>query len=262
MSADNAEKTLYRLEGDAAIPSPWTAGPWDPAMQHGGAPAALIAHVADTHPAPAPMQLSRLTVDLSRPVPIAPLRIETHVAREGRNIQTLAIHLYADEKEVVRASALRIRSYPLETPPSSREGAAPKLPETGTTDPFIRQPHPGFNTGVERRLPAGEPAGGRGAVWFRQARPMIEGLSTSPLMAAAAAADYCNGISSPLDYNAWTFINADLTVHFARPPAGDWVLLEAETWLGPDGRALAFGRLADVHGWFGRASQCLVIAKR
>ena len=39
-------------------------------------------------------------------------------------------------------------------------------------------------------------------------------------------------------------------------------LLDAESWIGPDGAGLAMARLADARGYFGRAVQSLVIEKR
>ena len=65
-----------------------------------------------------------------------------------------------------------------------------------------------------------------------------------------------------LDFRQWTFLNADLSVNFARQPVGDWILLDAESWIGPDGAGLAMARLADERGYFGRAIQSLVIEKR
>ena len=61
---------------------------------------------------------------------------------------------------------------------------------------------------------------------------------------------------------ATSFLNADLTVNFSREPDGDWILLDAESWIGPDGAGLAMARLADARGYFGRAIQSLVIEKR
>jgi hypothetical protein len=81
-------------------------------------------------------------------------------------------------------------------------------------------------------------------------------------MRAVVAADLCNGTSAALDFRHWTFINADLTVSFARQPVGEWILLDAESWIGPDGAGLAAARLADERGYFGRAVQSLVIEKR
>jgi hypothetical protein len=81
-------------------------------------------------------------------------------------------------------------------------------------------------------------------------------------MRAMAAADFCNGTSPVLDFRAWTFLNADLTVSFSRESVGDWILLDAESWIGPDGAGLSMARLADERGYFGRAIQSLVIEKR
>ena len=45
-------------------------------------------------------------------------------------------------------------------------------------------------------------------------------------------------------------------------PVGEWILLDAESWIGPDGAGLAMARLADQRGTFGHAVQSLVIEKR
>ena len=65
-----------------------------------------------------------------------------------------------------------------------------------------------------------------------------------------------------LDFRDWTFLNADLTVNFSREPVGDWILVDAESRIGADGAGLAMARLADAHGYFGRAVQSLVIERR
>jgi hypothetical protein len=70
------------------------------------------------------------------------------------------------------------------------------------------------------------------------------------------------GTSSVFDMNDWTFINADLTVSLGREPVGEWVLLDAETWIGPDSVGIAAARLADRQGYFGRAVQSIIFEKR
>jgi hypothetical protein len=103
---------------------------------------------------------------------------------------------------------------------------------------------------------------GPGAIWYRADRTLVEGFAISQAMRAVVAADFCNGTSAALDFRQWTFLNADLTVSMARPPVGEWILLDAESWIGPDGAGLSMARLADVNGYFGRAIQSLVIEKR
>jgi hypothetical protein len=47
-----------------------------------------------------------------------------------------------------------------------------------------------------------------------------------------------------------------------REPVGEWILLDAESWIGPEGAGLAMARLADMNGYFGRCVQSLVIERR
>lgn len=248
---------FYR-KSDSAIATEHGAGPWDPRMLHGGAPSGLIASIVEDLPSDVPMSTTRLTIDLQRPVPVGPLDIDVNITREGRNIQTSEVILSANGKQVVRAAALKIRKAELELPP---EAALPEIaghiPETPIGFPRAV----GFNTAVEMRTE--DPAAkSRKAVWFHIKRPFLDNRDTTPLMRAAATGDYCNGFGSTLDFEKWTFINADLTLHFVRQPVGEWIKLEANSWISPDGRGLGFGELSDQRGPFGRAVQSLVIAKR
>jgi hypothetical protein len=99
-------------------------------------------------------------------------------------------------------------------------------------------------------------------VWYRADRPIVAGSSISPLVRAAITSDFANGTSAVLDPATWTFINGDLTVNLARMPIGEWILLDATSWIGPAGAGIAFARLGDARGYFGRAVQSLVIERR
>ena len=123
--------------------------------------------------------------------------------------------------------------------------------------------HTPFLSGLEMRVAKGSfRTPGPAAVWYRAMRPIVDGEPLSPLMRAAIAADFCNGTSAVLDFTKWTFINGDLTLSLAREPVGDWVLLDAETWAGPDSIGIAAARLADRDGYFGRAVQSVLFEKR
>src|ERR1700727_127553 len=93
-------QAIYRVEGNRVTTSPDAAGPWDPGMQHGSAPASLVVWAAEAIPTPVPMRIARVTVDLMRPVPLAPLTLETEVLREGRKIELCAIRLSAGRNVV------------------------------------------------------------------------------------------------------------------------------------------------------------------
>lgn len=261
-----AADAVFEVAGDVARATSFAAGPWDPSMQHGGAPASLIAWVVERIPTAVPMQVVRLTLDLLRPVPIAPLTIRTEVVREGKKIQLCAVSLFADDKEVVRASALKVRLS--EFPDlASLAKAGPDLPPPEASPPIdetIRRSS-GFISGLEVRSARGGfdllGAGGPGACWFRSVRPIVAGEENTPLMRAAMTSDFSNGVSSMLG-REWTFLNADLAINLLRMPIGEWVLLDAETWIGESGAGIASGILSDRHGVFGRAVQNLVIDRR
>lgn len=256
-------EAVFRVDGDRVIVSPHAAGPWDPQMQHGSAPASLAVWAAEAIPAPAPMRIARVTIDLMRPVPLKALTLETEVLREGRKIQLCAVRLRADGVLAVAATVLKVRLQRDRLPPDvsgppiglPSPDASPQDPAQFSNSPFVR--------GMSLRAARGKfGVPGPGAIWYRVDRPLVEGASVTQAMRAVVAADFCNGTSAALDFRRWTFLNADLTLNMAREPVGEWILLDAESWIGPDGVGLSMARLADASGYFGRCIQSLVIEKR
>jgi len=254
---------IYRVDGNRVLTSPDAAGPWDPRMQHGSAPSSLVVWAAEAIPTPVPMRVARVTIDLMRPVPVAPLTIETEILRAGRKIQLCAVRLLADGVVVVGATVLKIKAQALTLPPDVADLPVELPgPDQSRVEPANFSSSP-FVSGMSLRAARGSfGVPGPGAIWYRADRPLVEGSPVSQAMRAVVAADFCNGTSAALDFHEWTFINADLTVSFARQPVGEWILLDAESWIGPDGAGLAMARMADVSGYFGRAVQSLVIEKR
>lgn len=254
---------IYRIDGPNIETSGHAAGPWDPTMQHGSPPSAMVAYLGEQIPAAAPMQVARVSVDLLRPVPVAPLTYETEVLREGRKIQLCAVRLKANGTVVVSGTVLKMRVLPPELP-DDIEHPPLDVPHPDDCPPldvgFTRNP---FVGGMSlRQVRGGFGSIGPGATWYRADRTMIEGQTTSQVMRAVIAADFSNATSAVLDFRHWTFINADLNVHFARQPVGDWILLNSEMWVGPDGVGIASSKLGDTNGYFGRAIQNLVVEKR
>jgi hypothetical protein len=254
---------IYRVDGSRVLTSPNAAGPWDARMQHGSAPAALVVWAAEAIPTPVPMQVARVTIDLMRPVPLAPLTLQTKVLREGRKIQLCAIKLFAGDVAVVSATVLKIKTQALQLPPDVADQPVELPGPDQAREEKVDHSSSPFVTGISLRAARGRfGVPGPGAIWYRIDRPLIEGTEVSQAIRAVVAADFCNGTSATLDFRQWTFINADLTISFARQPVGEWILLDAESWIGPDGAGLAMARLADQRGYFGRAVQSLVIEKR
>src|SRR6201994_1499677 len=243
-------EAVFRVDGDRVIVSPHAAGPWDPTMQHGSAPASLVVWAAEAIPTPVPMRVARVTIDLMRPVPLMPLTLETEVLREGRKIQLCAVRLRADGVLTVSATVLKVKLQ-TEKVPSDVGGPDVTLPgpDESPEDPaqFSNSP---FVMGMQLRAARGTfGVRGPGAIWYRVQRPFVEGAAVSQAMRAVIAADFCNGTSAALDFRDWTFLNADLTVSMSHEPVGEWILLDAESWIGPEGAGLPMARLADVTGY-------------
>jgi hypothetical protein len=101
---------------------------------------------------------------------------------------------------------------------------------------------------------------GPATVWMRPRVPLVEGEAISPLQRTMLAADGGNGVSAPLDWSRFIFINTDLTVHLLRPPDGEWVCLDSVTHV--DGLGMTDTALWDERGRIGRAAQTLLVRKR
>ena len=92
--------------------------------------------------------------------------------------------------------------------------------------------------------------------------PLVEGEAPSGLVRVLVAADSGNGVSSPLDYESYIFVNTDLTVHLYRDPEGEWIGLDARTHVEPTGIGITETVLHDLRGPIGRALQTLFVRKR
>jgi hypothetical protein len=109
-------ESIFILEGDSFMPTEHARGPWDPRALHGGAPAALIAAAFERMQPGAELPFARLSFEFLRPVPMAPLKLNTRISRPGRRVQALEAELSAGDVTVCRASALRLVPVPDELP--------------------------------------------------------------------------------------------------------------------------------------------------
>jgi Thioesterase-like superfamily len=258
---------IFLPDGPRFVPTELARGPWTPDAQHGGPPAALLARTLEREPGAEGMLLARLTVELLRPVPIAPLAVTTRVERPGRKVQLLGASLHAGDVEVARATALCIRRAALSVPADVVAAGAPPAPERGVTGQPPWAAAVGYaafhNQGVEHRFVAGSfERPGPATDWIRLRVPLVAGETTPPLARVAAAADFGNGVSWTLSRNdGWRFINPDLTIYVYRVPVGEWVCLDAVTYVASEGVGLAESRLFDERGALGRSLQSLLLER-
>jgi hypothetical protein len=259
---------IWHLDGDLAVPTELARGPWSPHAQHGGAPSALLAGLLERfEPGPADFT-ARLNVELMRPVPLTPLRVERTLVRPGKKVQLVQGSLFDGDVEVVRATALRLRTVGAglgDVVPSDRTDP---LPPPGDPTPLpirlVVDDTVGFWNAVETST-AGvttRPEERHAVLWFRLVRPVIGGESPSPLQRVAAVADFGNGISMTGLRGRYTFINPDLTIVLHRLPIGEWVALDARSFPEDAGIGLVESELCDEQGRIGRALQTIILDER
>ena len=252
-------EAFYELLGEGRVRSTeHTVGPWSPDAQHFGPPGALLTRALENCEPQDGALLGRITVEILGPVPVADLQVAAEVSRPGRSVQLLTATLSTAERPVARASAWRFAR--TDTSSQSAGAAAPLASGSG---PRTQEPVTGYLAAMEWSYASGtfgEP--GPAQVWLRQRVPLVEGEDPTPLQRLMAAVDSASGVSSRLDMRSWLFINTELTVHIQRPPTGDWIGLDADTVIGPDGAGTAMSVVHDAHGQVGNSAQALLVRPR
>lgn len=254
---------VFVRDGDRFLATDLALGPWAPGALHGGAPAALLAHVfADAAPSQG-LRPARITYEFVRPVPHGPLGVRVEVVRPGRRVSLLDAFLTdPDGVEVTRARALL--TVPAEIDAGETQDPPPfPGPAAGETSDW-GEDRPMFAThAMEIRFVEGafrQP--GPATAWFRLRQPVIAGEATSPLERVAAAGDFGNGIASVLSWTDHVFINPDLTLYVEREPIGEWVALQSQMRVTQGSVAIAESVLWDERGRVGRAVQALLVGPR
>lgn len=257
---------FYERDGDLFRATELTRGPWDPGAQHAGPPAALLGFAMEALPEADGFQVGRITFEILRSVPIAPVRVQARVVRPGRRVQMLEAELSDAEGEVLmRARAWRIGVTDVDVPSEAIVAGPPPPPPEEAHDGnfFPTGEEHGYHSAMEVRFVSGdwlEP--GPATVWLRMRQPLVAGEEPTPLQRTLVVADVGNGVSASLDFRRFLFINVDLTAQLERMPEGEWIGIDAVTRPQPTGVGSSDSVLFDRDGRVGRALQTLLISER
>lgn len=254
---------FYERDGDGFVATELTRGPWDDRAQHGGPPAALLGGAIEALGEDAEEFLvTRVTIELLRPVPIDRLVVEATMSRAGRRAQRIDAQLLCNGELLARAAGLRLRRQNLTLPtPLTHPAPPPRAPQECDVPfefPFFLS-EIGYHTAVEVRIAEGTWGRGPCTAWVRMRYPLVAGEEPTALQRVLTAADAGNGICPALDIRDYAFPNADISVYLHRHPAGDWVGLAARSIPEPTGVGLAQCEVHDRSGEIGRCLQSLVI---
>jgi hypothetical protein len=105
------DHALFHADGSALIPSDYTRGPWRPDAQHGGPPVALLGRAAEAA-LPADFGIARITIALSKPVPLEPLTATSDVTRISRRALRVEVTLSSADGPVASGTALGLHEAP------------------------------------------------------------------------------------------------------------------------------------------------------
>lgn len=263
-----APEALYVRDGTRFRATPITANGWGDVHQSGGAVLALLGHLLEDVPTPAPMSLTRLTADFVRPLAIgAPLAVDLEVVREGARIQLVDAVVVEGEGVSARARILRTRTADLSAvpglPPSTTDEhpAGALGPPASLIDMKDWAYYSRFlSEGVELRR-SKAPVGGVHGLWVRIRGPVVAGEPIRATSRVTLAMDCMNlmgvDVSERLTVTA---LNPDVTGHVLRPLDGEWVALTGNTFFAHDiGRGVSVGTLSDRLGPLGAASTSQIL---
>lgn len=245
-------------------PTDFARGPWDPDACHAGPPTAMIVRALERS-LPA-MELTRVTVALTKPIPISGFHIAAEVTRAGRTVGATSAALY-DVEGVLRVTAtglhMTVADEPVVDAGLDNSGAEwPRLADSVPgAFPLGRPPHgrTGFRDAITMRYPPGEGGEPGATTLWMSTIGLLPDEEPSPFQRICPLADCGNAFSRHRDPDAVGFVNPDLTIALHRRPEGEWLGMRSVSQWQPSGIGLAVSNLFDDHGSVGTAVQTLLL---
>ena len=235
---------FFSVDGDALVPAAFATSPWGQVL-HGRLIGGLTARAAEQARAGDPgLACSRLTVDLFKSVPLAPVTASVRVVRQGRRIMVLDVTVEQDGELAGQGRAVLLRRS--EQP----AGTFRPVPAWDAPAPQRFEAPPNANGRWSPPWDAWRVGGAAGlteGLWMRETHPLITGEELTPLIRLAMAADLASPVSHYSDQGL-SFINADYTVYLGREPQGEYVGIQPSGHLSERGVAAGRCVVHDLRG--------------
>ena len=238
-----------------------TRGPWHVDHCHAGPPAGAIARSVEIVAGDGKL-LTRLTLDLIRPIPMAGFRVDVEMRREGRKVSTAAAVLSdLNGKPCVTGTALLVA--PSETPGVPTAAVAPLKVADAAPGPFPLQTPvhhlDAFGSFMNVRYPEDEtPDPGPTKMWMK-VMSLVEGEVPSSFQRICPLADCGNATARNAEPQAVGFVNPDLTIVAHRQTSADWLLSDGVSHWQENGIGLAEARISDEDGPVATALQSVIL---
>ena len=251
-----------------------TRSNWDPNIQHGSPPLALLTRAIEDLAQGSGLRIGRLTLDILGAIPVTTVRVRAWVERPGSRISLMAAEMLVDRPDGTRRAVARVTAWLL-APSDTADAVVDRYPpliegEAVTGAAHAWQNARGYLETVSwRRQPddngssaAQAGFGGSAAVaWMSPLVPLIDSELTTALQRLAMVVDSANGIGAALDPQRFLFMNTDTVVHLHRLPDGQDFGVRARGSIGPDGVGATTAELFDRHGFIGTSAQTLLVQR-
>ena len=241
-----------------------TRSNWDPEIQHGSPPLALMTKLIEELAAATGLRVGRLTLDILGAIPVTRLRVRAWVERPGARISMMAAEMLAPRPDGAERTVARVSAWLLATSHTA-DAATDRFPPIVEGEP-IPVPHSWENpkgyleTVSWRRQATAE--GESNVVWLSPLVPLVDLEETTEMQRLAMVVDCANGAGAALDPEKFVFMNTDTAVHLHRLPTGNDFGLRARGSIGPDGIGVTSAEIFDRQGFIGTMAQTLLVQRR
>lgn len=236
-------------------------GPWSADHCHAGPVAGLIARALE-RAAGDQKSLTRLTIDLVRPVPLSGFQVTSDLLRNGHKLATARAEVTDLQGRVcATASSMHLAETSMEDMATAALPSPDLTRSTPGRFPVAETNHglPAFADFIDVAYPPKEtPAPGPTTIWMRTPH-LIPDEHPSPVQSICPLADCGSGISRYAPLSEVNFMNTDITIAVHRQPSGYWFASQAVSHWHDTGIGLAEARLFDRLGPIATVLQTLVL---
>ena len=241
-----------------------TRSNWDPEIQHGSPPLALMTKLIEELADDSGLRIGRLTLDILGAIPVTRVRARAWVDRPGARISVMAAEMLAPRPDGSERAVARVTAWLL-APSDTRDAVTDRYPPITEGDsaavPHSWEGAKGYLETVSwRRQRTAE--GESSVVWLSPLVPLVDSEPTTTLQRLAMVVDSANGAGAALDPEKFMFMNTDTVVHLHRLPDGNDFALRARGSIGPDGIGVTTADIFDRQGFIGTSAQTLLVQRR
>jgi Thioesterase-like superfamily len=224
---------FFIADGDSVVPTQLAASPWGPVLHgrmSGGLAARAVQQVLTEDP---DLVCTRLTIDMFKSAPLAPMQVSAKTVRSGRRIKVLEVTVEQDGVAIGQGKFVLLRRS--EQPAGTfrvTPGWAAMAPERlGPPDQSKFSGLDGAAEGHSWTAPHqswrvnGASGPQSAGTWVRDVVPLVAGEPLTPIIRLGLAGDLASGEANTSD-RGLHFINADYTVYLGRELQGEFIGLQ------------------------------------